>query len=70
MKYLKVAEVRNLLGQYQREEITFSRMVELMNEGVGEKIQKEIELLQWSNGSEWIDGDQLEKSILYKKKLQ
>ena len=65
MKYLKEAEVRDVLRKYDKEEISFSRMVELMNEYIDAKVQHEIYTLQYSMGSEWIDGDELKRKLKF-----
>lgn len=39
MKKFKLAEIDNLLKQVHREEITFSRFVEIINERIQEPVQ-------------------------------
>lgn len=42
-KIFKVAQIRDLLNQVHNEKISFSRMVEIMNEEINNEINKQIE---------------------------
>lgn len=52
MNKLTVAFVKDVLTKYDKEEISFSRMVELLNEEVGKNIECEhpFKRLHWVDG--------------------
>jgi hypothetical protein len=41
-KYLTFAEVRTVINKFNRDEISFSKVVELLNEKVSEKIPSKL----------------------------
>ena len=43
MKNFTTTEIRNLLNQVMREDISFSEMVEIMNERVSERVSERVE---------------------------